>query len=121
MKVASATLLLRAPKRRRHGAKPSVGTLSVTVTCNGQARINLSAAIYEVARGRHGKLARFGASVRGTAKAKKRLALVLRLSHSALTGLSRKATTSALLSLRATGTGGNATSTLVVGHLRGTG
>jgi hypothetical protein len=122
MKTTGTSVLLHAPKARRHGApKPSVGTVSVSVTCDGAARLTLSAAVYELPRGRHSKLAAWGASVRGSAAVKRKLTLVLHLSHSALTGLGRRATTSALLSLKASGTSGTATSTLAVSRLRGTG
>jgi hypothetical protein len=115
-------VLLHAPKHLRRGQrKPSVGTVAVTVTCDGSARLVLGAAIYELARGRHGKLATFNTSARGTAAARKPLSLVLRLSRSALTGLGRRASTSALLSLKATGAGGSAASTLTVSRLHGTG
>lgn len=122
MKVTGTSVLLHAPKHRRRGArKPAVGTVSVTVTCDGTARLTLSAAVYELPRGRHSRLATFGASARGSAAVKRKLTLVLHLSRSALTGLGHRATTSALLSLKATGAGGTATSTLAVGRLHGTG
>ena len=123
LNVTSTRIALKQHKAKKHHPSPPVGKLQLSARCNEAARVSVAGTLTEkTVKRKHGKPVthsfRLG-PVSASAKANRKVALLVKLPSGALTGLAHKLPESAKLTLTAQASSGTSHQQTSIGKLRG--